>query len=549
MVELGGEQMAHTGAMTAARRWTRWGTAAIVVAAGSLGLTAGSAQAVPIEGATSWSVLLCKFSGTTDEPKPLSFFQDFLTESGAGKGGAQDYFSTVSRGKVTLRGSTVHGWYTLPYTLAQSQQRDRWTRIQDCVAAAKAGGYTVPAGNRVVASVNQGIDAGSAGGQVYLDPGALNDRFAVHEMLHGYNLGHSFSNDTSYQNASWSAPGEYDDTWDEMSAQATYAVQTPQFGASAVGLNAYHLDKLGWLPTNRVVTAGADGRSTATYTLSSLETPATSGVQLLRIPFDPADLNHYYTVELRSPLGVSQGIPAETALIHEVKSGTPYLQRGVPATRNPITSLTANGVSIQVGAVSNHTVPVTVTTNMTTRCVNGYVWREARPGDLVCVTGATRTQVAADNAAASSRWVNGPYGPHTCINGYVWREAYTGDDVCVAVAQRTQAAADNAAAASRANPARLVYGPNTCVNGYVWREANKVDYVCVTGATRTQVAADNAAASSRWVNGPYGPHTCINGYVWREAYLGDDVCVTGTQRTQAAADNAAAASRVASPNG
>jgi hypothetical protein len=57
--------------------------------------------------------------------------------------------------------------------------------------------------------------------------------------------------------------------------------------------------------------------------------------------------------------------------------------------------------------------------------------------------------VAADNAAAPSRWVNGPYGPHTCINGYVWREAFTGDDVCVTGAQRSQAAADNAAAPGR----------------------------------------------------------------------------------------------------
>ena len=83
-------------------------------------------------------------------------------------------------------------------------------------------------------------------------------------------------------------------------------------------------------------------------------------------------------------------------------------------------------------------------------CISGYVWREAIPSDHVCVTPATRSQTAADNAAASSR-VNpsGAYGPNTCISGYVWREAYTGDVVCVTSAVRAQAAADNAAAASR----------------------------------------------------------------------------------------------------
>ncbi|HEX9337161.1 MAG TPA: hypothetical protein VF892_14795, partial [Pseudonocardiaceae bacterium] len=72
--------------------------------------------------------------------------------------------------------------------------------------------------------------------------------------------------------------------------------------------------------------------------------------------------------------------------------------------------------------------------------------------DYACVTSAERSQVAADNAAAPSRWVNGAFGPHTCVNGFVWREAFhnpTFDDVCVTPAQRSQAAADNAAAASR----------------------------------------------------------------------------------------------------
>ncbi|MEV1203297.1 hypothetical protein [Microbispora rosea] len=82
-------------------------------------------------------------------------------------------------------------------------------------------------------------------------------------------------------------------------------------------------------------------------------------------------------------------------------------------------------------------------------CVQGYVWREARPSDHVCVTPAVRTLTAQDNRIRASRWTNGEYGPHTCVNGYVWREAFTGDDVCVLPSVRAQARADNAAAASR----------------------------------------------------------------------------------------------------
>src|SRR5450432_3389008 len=80
--------------------------------------------------------------------------------------------------------------------------------------------------------------------------------------------------------------------------------------------------------------------------------------------------------------------------------------------------------------------------------------------------------------------------------GWVWREAYTNDHVCVTPETRTQAAADNAAAPSRVNP-HGAYGPDTCVQGYVWREADSSDHVCVTPAIRTQTAEDNAQAANR----------------------------------------------------
>jgi hypothetical protein len=46
-------------------------------------------------------------------------------------------------------------------------------------------------------------------------------------------------------------------------------------------------------------------------------------------------------------------------------------------------------------------------------CVAGYVWREAVPGDHVCVTPAMRAQVDADNRAAASR-----VAPEPSIGGH-----------------------------------------------------------------------------------------------------------------------------------
>lgn len=512
-------------------------------------LPSSSAQAAPLRGASAWSVILCRFSDVAAQPQTPDFFSRFFGAAGAGQQGLYDYFKATSFQKVLLS-ADVRGWYPMRYSLATEAPKGRGTKIQDCVDTAAQYGYTVPAGNQVAVITNAAQDSGSADGRVILDPGAWNIRFAAHEMGHAYGLNHSFSNDLTYQNAPWSQPGEYDDPWDEMSAQHVYGYETPSFGNSGVAFNAYQRDKLGWLPKDRVVTFGANGVSSGSTTLSSLQSPTIPGTLLLRVPFDPADLFHYYTVEFSRKLAWEKGIPGDVVLIHEVRNGTPTLIRNLGATgKPPAQTLSANGVSISVSWVDGGQASVAVSSQIAGRCLQGYVWREARSTDVVCVTGATRSQVAADNSVRTSRWVNGPFGPHTCIPGFVWREAFSGDDVCVTGAQRTQAAQDNAAAASRANPARLVYGPNTCAVGYVWRDGDLSDYVCVTGATRSQVAADNAVRTSRWVSGPFGPHTCTTGYVWREAWIGDDVCVTGAQRTQARADNLAAAGRVLRPVG
>jgi hypothetical protein len=83
-------------------------------------------------------------------------------------------------------------------------------------------------------------------------------------------------------------------------------------------------------------------------------------------------------------------------------------------------------------------------------CVSGYVWREAVPGDRVCVTPQTRLQAWYDNSQVDLRRnPGGAYGFHTCVNGYVWRVVVPSDLVCVLPSTRTQAAYDNSQAPYR----------------------------------------------------------------------------------------------------
>ena len=84
-------------------------------------------------------------------------------------------------------------------------------------------------------------------------------------------------------------------------------------------------------------------------------------------------------------------------------------------------------------------------------CKSGFVWREARQSDLVCVTPESRSRVATENRTASSRIVpgGGASGPFTCLSGFVWREAFDGDLVCVPPEIRTLVQQENQQAASR----------------------------------------------------------------------------------------------------
>ncbi len=83
-------------------------------------------------------------------------------------------------------------------------------------------------------------------------------------------------------------------------------------------------------------------------------------------------------------------------------------------------------------------------------CRAGFVWRLAQASDAVCVTPASRSDVANENGSAVERWdPTGAYGPKTCAAGYVWREAFEGDAVCVLPARRAAVRLENDQAASR----------------------------------------------------------------------------------------------------
>jgi hypothetical protein len=139
-------------------------------------------------------------------------------------------------------------------------------------------------------------------------------------------------------------------------------------------------------------------------------------------------------------------------------------QRNRPVvTGNTVTQVTPSQAASPSPAISPSAEPSNArlprrpgpsTTTASDICIQGYVWREARPSDHVCVRPEVRTLVAQQNAqAASHRNPNGgSFGLDTCQQGFVWREAFRGDHVCVTPQEREATARDNAQAASRVAP-------------------------------------------------------------------------------------------------
>jgi hypothetical protein len=100
--------------------------------------------------------------------------------------------------------------------------------------------------------------------------------------------------------------------------------------------------------------------------------------------------------------------------------------------------------------------------------------------------------------------------PLTCKSGYVWREAFPGDAVCVLW---SSASRDIAREENRLGPSRTVPGSAFCKSGFVWREARPSDLVCVPPAARDRVRNENLAAIHNVAN-PVGVGRPFQAYAW-----------------------------------
>ena len=313
--------------------------------------SSGNCLRVPI------TVLLCTFSDSPSPTKEVDYFREIFLAGR--KGSLADYWSSVSYGALDLSNAEVHGWYREILSIDEAKAKaggpnpKRPELVTDCVEAAredKLAPFNVSEGSVVLVITSPAVDGyGSPDG--VLAGELANVSGLSHELGHGIGLDHSYSDDPNYQNVAWSGIGEYDDPWDLMSYANVYYRPGSKFGSGGPGLNAFHVDRMGWIPPDRVLTI-EKGANKVEVTLAALNHIETTGILLVRVPFDSQDPNHYLTVEFRKPDGWDAGIPADQVLLHEIKPNSAglyvsYLLRE-QMTRDPVTSFNREGVSIRV---------------------------------------------------------------------------------------------------------------------------------------------------------------------------------------------------------
>jgi hypothetical protein len=449
-------------------------------------------RAVPVRGSIPWDFIACSFSDTTNTPFSWSNLQTRLLSNSAGS--LAQWISTTSYGTANLNGVTLRGYYTINETAAQGQTDEnngRGAVYSKCQQAAANGSgnyaFNQQSGRGLSVITWPGVDTYGSIGESMDGADQPVAEFA-HELGHGLGLNHSWSNDYKFFDPPGSTVGgDYDNQWDEMSYGNVYtatAIPDNQFGGGP-GLDGYRLDFLGWLPMPRVVSFGADGVTSKTVTLAALNQPSASGYLLVRVPVDPNNPLHYFTLEYVTPTGFYSGIPGSVVLINEVTQVGVELAKHFPQARN------------------------------------------GPPGYYTTFLERVLGKSLGSGDGSPDNFYHGPGFDIVVKNLYSDHATVHITDTAVS---RSQAAA--------------VYGPNTCVHGYVWRAADDLDYVCVSPSVKGQAQVDNGAAAQRHLR---GSRTCVSGFVWRSAFPGDYVCVFPSVRAQAAQDNANTGTRYVIP--
>src|SRR4051812_3611208 len=272
-----------------------------------------------LRGPQKIAILLCKFSSR--EPNPRAFYEDLFVKRGSG--GLNDYWIAASLGAINLDGSQVFGWKTLD-TTNEAFQAAHPTHPEKVQAAISAHDFDFKqfVGVVVIFDVNVGAGGGTgatvpAGSVLAAQPRDVQLTWLAHETGHMFGLEHSFDHSPRKLRADHQE-GEYFDRYDIMSAENVFEDSGHRFSPRGPLLNVANLDRMGWLPANRVWQP-VTKNSSAGYEVNvvALEHPQVPGF----LAFKARGL----FVEFRMLAGFDAGLPRPAVLLHQPAEPNSYV--------------------------------------------------------------------------------------------------------------------------------------------------------------------------------------------------------------------------------
>ncbi|VDK68404.1 unnamed protein product [Litomosoides sigmodontis] len=462
--------------------------------------------AIPQRGNEPWSVILCKFADTAEyEPHTREWYQKWMIGSSADT--IAKYFMNVSNGIYTIRGTEVLGWLTLPWTVKQVKlmafvDKALWNSEnfnssffvkarQLCIKLA-AERAKLNRRKIVILNTEHGAMYGKKEG-VLITPRLSFNSVLTHEMVHSFFIGHSYS-DRQIIIFPFARIGEYGDRYDLMSASNAW-MYASQYGLSGPGLNGPHLAYLGWLPSDRILYFGRDGKSNSVVRLSSLSVPHqwSSDWLLVMVPFDENDPANVFTLEFRTPVNCDAGIAQEAVVIHKVdRKGTNYYSTLVTHSKDFDEMVVGTEWIHFLEEDGPNTYPT----------IKIRVERIDKERQLaVLQINSTFNPILCKEKGAESHLTN-----NTNETNYRFLN------------ETEESAGTLQCEGEKFFEDLITFGINACHDAYVWRMIDPYDYICVTKKRQREIQ------NQRNVRIPHG--ICHKPLMLRRAFPNDNACVT-----------------------